>query len=217
MRFRAESIVLCVSAVAQHRALVASCVSRSESGRLVFAGTKSDEVAKAFRDLLPSVALFSRIPLIHWFRLLRTLENLYGDSRWPKLVLLADNVNSAYVHRVLSYGFDDVVDCRNSNDSLNESLRAAIDVNDRACSSHLSANVDIPYSFRARPIIYSDSVDFQIAGLIAAGYADREIAEVVHYSYQVVRNRISAMLFRSGLRNRTQLAFRYMVEKLCEE
>ena len=43
--------------------------------------------------------------------------------------------------------------------------------------------------------------------LICVGMQDVDIANVVHLSTQTVKNRISAMLERSGLRNRTQLAW----------
>jgi DNA-binding CsgD family transcriptional regulator len=52
-----------------------------------------------------------------------------------------------------------------------------------------------------------DDFDRQILGLVCVGMQDADIACVVHLSTQTVKNRISAMLDRSGLRNRTQLAW----------
>ena len=45
--------------------------------------------------------------------------------------------------------------------------------------------------------------------MITAGYSDKEIAEVMHYSHQTIRNRVSHLLLQSGARNRTQLAVKY--------
>lgn len=213
----ATNVVLCVSKNEQHRDLVASFSARTDDTDVFFAGTEVGEVASSCREVAPRVILFSRIPLITWFRVLPVLESVYAGSPLPKLVLISENIDSAYVYRVLSYGFDDIVDCQSANVSFDDSLRAALDPNDMACSPQLVEGVDLLGDFRSKPIVYADLVDYRIAGMVAAGYTDREIAEVVHYSYQVVRNRISAMLFRSGLRNRTHLAFRYLAEKLCEE
>jgi DNA-binding NarL/FixJ family response regulator len=50
--------------------------------------------------------------------------------------------------------------------------------------------------------------------MIVAGYTDREIADVLHFSHQAVRNRISRLLMRSGIRNRTQLASTFLLGRL---
>lgn len=53
----------------------------------------------------------------------------------------------------------------------------------------------------------ADDLDREILDLVCVGMRDADIAEVVHASLQSVKNRISAMLRRAGLRNRTQLAW----------
>lgn len=55
--------------------------------------------------------------------------------------------------------------------------------------------------------IPADDVDQQILKLVALGMQDADIAGVVHASTQTVKNRLSAMLDRSGFHNRTQLAW----------
>lgn len=52
-----------------------------------------------------------------------------------------------------------------------------------------------------------DLIDREILDLVSVGMQDADIADVVHASTQTVKNRISAMLERSGYRNRTQLAW----------
>lgn len=52
-------------------------------------------------------------------------------------------------------------------------------------------------------------LDRHILDLICIGLPDREIAAAVHASHQTVRNRVSSMLRRSNISNRTQLAWAY--------
>ena len=52
-------------------------------------------------------------------------------------------------------------------------------------------------------------LDRQILQLLALGFTDNEIADVLHYSNQTIRNHISATLRTTGSRNRTELALRW--------
>lgn len=54
--------------------------------------------------------------------------------------------------------------------------------------------------------ICHDDVDRRIITMVANGDSDAEIAEILHYGVQSVRNRVSKLLHRSGFRNRTELA-----------
>jgi DNA-binding NarL/FixJ family response regulator len=54
-----------------------------------------------------------------------------------------------------------------------------------------------------------DATDLAILELICIGYRDSDIAEVLGYSVQAVKNRLGGMLKRSGLNNRTQLAWQF--------
>lgn len=51
-----------------------------------------------------------------------------------------------------------------------------------------------------------ERTDDEIADLVSRGFTDREISEMLHFSHQTTRNKISRVLSRSGLRNRTDLA-----------
>lgn len=51
-----------------------------------------------------------------------------------------------------------------------------------------------------------DSVERRIVAYITMGLSDREIAEKIHFSAQTVRNRVSRLLVKFHVCNRTQLA-----------
>jgi DNA-binding CsgD family transcriptional regulator len=55
-----------------------------------------------------------------------------------------------------------------------------------------------------------DPLNLQILSLLAIGRGDKEIAVSVFLSHQTVRNRVSAMIQRSGMRNRTELVLHYL-------
>ena len=59
-----------------------------------------------------------------------------------------------------------------------------------------------------------DQTDLDILEPICVGSRDSDIAEIVALSLQRVKNRISAMLERTGLENRTQLAWQFTNQQL---
>lgn len=60
--------------------------------------------------------------------------------------------------------------------------------------------------------VFSDLTprEMEIVGLIAQGLSNREIAEQLYLSNGTVRNHISAILEKSGLEHRTQIAVHYL-------
>lgn len=132
-----------------------------------------------------------------------------GPAQSIRTILLADEVNSAVVHQALAFGVADVVARRQEPEPLLCDVRDAIDQTRLVCRDHIVRSVPVP-EFLARGEIPLLSVtDHKIVGMIAAGYSDKEIAEVMHYSHQTIRNRVSHLLLQSGARNRTQLAVKY--------
>jgi DNA-binding NarL/FixJ family response regulator len=73
-------------------------------------------------------------------------------------------------------------------------------------SDHLWTTVPLPPMVDDPENTAADDIDREILNLVSVGMQDADIAAVIHASPQTVKNRISAMLERSGLRNRTQLA-----------
>lgn len=74
------------------------------------------------------------------------------------------------------------------------------------CSRHMRSQCDLAKARRAFGVLYIDPIDLEIGNLVSIGMADRDIANLVHVAPQTVRNRISAILDRSRLVNRTDLA-----------
>lgn len=70
-------------------------------------------------------------------------------------------------------------------------------------------SVDLDLARRSFGVLYCDQIDFDIGFLVSVGMTDREIAASVHLAPQTVRNRVSAILERSRLMNRTDLAIHH--------
>lgn len=69
--------------------------------------------------------------------------------------------------------------------------------------------VDVVRARHTFGVLYTDPTDFDIGRLVSMGMVDRDIAGLVHVAPQTVRNRISAILERSRLVNRTDLAMHH--------
>ena len=75
-------------------------------------------------------------------------------------------------------------------------------------AAHVIGELEEPSAFKT--IAYHDAADIEIVRLVAAGLSDKEISQLVNYSGQTVRNRISRILQDSHIANRTQLATAFL-------
>ncbi|NBP54571.1 MAG: hypothetical protein EBU67_09885 [Actinobacteria bacterium] len=112
------------------------------------------------------------------------------------------------------YEHGSVIDMGHDDDHVAEALEIALSGSRRAYELYLVGEVDEQIDITSLRIDYADDVDRLIVPMIVAGYTDREIGDVLHFSHQAVRNRISRMLLRSGIRNRTQLASTFLLSRL---
>lgn len=121
---------------------------------------------------------------------------------------------------VLHRGDDASVRLRAQLQEINHVVSLASGLNDAMKSIHtvLHENErtrcriidDLPDRCDRRVMIQvNDDADCEIVRLVATGFADRDIAEVVHMSHQTIRNRISRIRGETGARNRTHLACLY--------
>ena len=150
-------------------------------------------------------------------RFLEMREAIYEHGPTDKkvtIIVAAQNVDSAFVYRARSFGVDDVIDIGRDDDHVAGALEIALLGPRRAYELYLVGEVDEQVDITLLRIDYADEVDRRIVPMIVAGYTDREIADVLHFSHQAVRNRISRLLMRSGIRNRTQLASTFLLERL---
>ena len=77
----------------------------------------------------------------------------------------------------------------------------------RLSADPLWQSVTRPLPLPSMEHVADGATDLAVLDLIRIGLADNDIAEVLYLSPQTVRNRVSAMLRRAGLVNRTQMAW----------
>lgn len=155
-----------------------------------------------------------------WLPISALLRRALDEGGCPatRCVLGSSGVSDALKIRAVRHGFVDIVDIEQPADRVVDHVREIFDGRTRLEGDRLWGHVTrLPPApdVAAAP---ADSLDREIADLLAIGLSDREIAEGVHLSLQAVRNRVSAMLERSGCANRTQLGWlhssRQWVERL---
>lgn len=146
--------------------------------------------------------------------LLRMLD--LSGCRHTRRVLASEEMNNVLKIEAAYHGFFDVLDLGRSDAVLFDALRDVHAGVSSLDSDRLWRTVDRPSSRVDVSLVPRDEFDRSILELLRMGLGDREIADVVCLSSQTVRNRVSAMLQRSGLDNRTHLAWTYTNAKLVD-
>lgn len=124
----------------------------------------------------------------------------------PLVVALGFGRAAVATHQPLPSAIDELISVANGLTSMMEELKAHVIHRTERCQSVGIQSPDVPVT----RIQVADQADREIVRLVAAGLPDRDIADVVHYSNQAVRNRISRILGDTGARNRTHLACMYL-------
>lgn len=208
------AVVACVIDDVDLRTRLARIVSMRPGTTVVESDCSPAAVRTALAGTQITAALLCPLALPRFLEMRVALNVSSGIGREPRIVIAAPNVDSAYVYRAFSFGANDVIDISRNDGHVAESLNAALSGGRPAYAAYLVGEVDTQGDVTSLRIDYADEVDRRIVPMIVAGYTDREIADILHFSHQAVRNRISRLLMRSGIRNRTQLASAFLVGRL---
>lgn len=162
-------------------------------------------VTAALNRAQPDIVLVDRV----WLHLSTVLSRILmrDDQSLPRVVIASPSVDEVFQAQVTHRGFTDYIDLGAPADVLAAKLCEIHDGMARYAGSRQWSSVPLPSVVNDLSHTPHDDFDRQILGLVCVGMHDADIAHVVHLSTQTVKNRISAMLDRSGLRNRTQLAW----------
>lgn len=137
------------------------------------------------------------------------VETFFGarhGSTQPVVVVLDRAAEMSIRVRAAAHRIDRVISAANGLDAMLDELKRCATNPDECRRSHEAVEA----AGAPNTIYVADETDREIVRLVAAGFADREIAEIVNYSHQTVRNRVSRILGESGARNRTHLACMYL-------
>jgi DNA-binding NarL/FixJ family response regulator len=146
-----------------------------------------------------------------WLIVASLLESLISVSglRHAKRVVGSRMVDDVLRIQSAHHGMFDVVDLTMPTHHLVTCLQKINDGSSLLHKADLWRRVPRPTKVGNITTVPQDAIDLAIIELICIGYRDQDIAEALHYSVQAVKNRLGAMLRRSGLSNRTQLAWQF--------
>lgn len=153
-----------------------------------------------------------------WFLASGMLQKLLHASNCShtRRVVASTMVDDVVKVKAAYNGFFDVLDLDEPMESLVDALRQIHAGTSRLAADRMWATVSRPGQRTDIAAAMLDQVDHTIIDLVSLGLSDQEIAHVVHLSRQTVRNRISKMLERSDLNNRTQMAWMHTSQVLVE-
>ncbi len=148
------------------------------------------------------------------FLLARCLSDV--GSPTARLVLGSSDTDDTLRIHASRRGFFDIVDVARPARHVLQHLTGIVDGKSQLRENRLWTIIDPSSPSSDVDEAMSDRLDRDIVELLSVGLSDREIAAGVHLSLQAVRNRVSAMLERSGCVNRTQLGWIYAARKSVE-
>lgn len=121
------------------------------------------------------------------------------DPQWP-------------AERITDLGFDGllIIDFENSSNQLVDDIRRLVTTATTRGARPPVDRMILDSHPELHQIIDGDPINQKILALMSIGRADREIARAVFLSPQTVRNRVSGMLTRANMRNRTELTLLYL-------
>lgn len=174
----------------------------------VFAAFDSPSaIAESLASHKPDVILVDHTWLVA-AALLESLTKISGVGKARRVVgtlEVSDVLKIQTAHR----GMFDVVDLSAPLDERIGALRRIHSGVSSLATDELWRRVPRPPKFADITDAPQDAIDLSILELVCIGYRDHDIAEALHYSVQAVKNRIGNMLKRSGVSNRTQLAWQF--------
>jgi DNA-binding NarL/FixJ family response regulator len=187
---------------------------------LLSEGATDGHTVEVFNAFNPPQAISTRMAEIRpdvvvvdsaWLVIASLLENLMNLSGLAnaKRVVASRVVDDVLKIQVAHRGMHDVVDLNSTPSATIHSLSLVHGGTSSLANDELWRRVPRPTSMIDITTVPQDATDLAILELICIGYRDSDIAEVLGYSVQAVKNRLSGMLRQSELHNRTQLAWQF--------
>lgn len=130
-----------------------------------------------------------------------------SDCRDARTVVGAVPLDNVTKLKSAHNGFFDAADLRDSDQHLTMHMGEIGRGVSRLTSDPMWATIPRPAPLPSMSHVAEDDTDASILELIRIGLTDNYIADSLYLSPQTVRNRVSAMLRRAGLSNRTQMAW----------
>lgn len=143
-----------------------------------------------------------------WAEVCRSLrlEPREDARKLPVFILAAHSPTKATYVKSLLFGFDGVLDTSEEPHHLAGHMSAIFDGTRHLIDEEALRNLNLRHGLFAREVLVDNADDLDLAQLVGAGLPDSEIAALLGWNIQQVRNRIEHLLTTNELSYRTQLA-----------
>lgn len=165
------------------------------------------DIAKLISDFVPDLTVIDPAWLVISTALTAVIK-LTG-TRTDRCIVASRSVDNVLKIKTAHGGFFDVLDLTQDLENIVTQLQDDHRGTSQLDSDRLWTTIERPRSHGDMASVPRDESDLAILELVRIGLTDGAIAELIHMSQQTVRNRVSAMLRRSGLTNRTQMAWAF--------
>lgn len=173
------------------------------------------DIAREFARLRPDVIVVDSMWLIVSSLLMALLRQSGCEHTRP--VVGARNIDEVMKVKTAHHGFYDLVDLDEPASEIFVNLKRIHSGSSRLRDDRVWGVVSPPRPETDIAAAALNGTDLAILDLVCIGLPDKEIAKIVHMSVQSIRNRVSGMLHRSGIENRTQLAWMFANHVLVNE
>lgn len=184
-------------------------IEMNEDMEVVGTAKNGEEVIALCEKILPDVILMDvRMPVMNGVEATKILK-----QKWPKLhiVMLTTFNESDLIKQALLSGAEGYLLKSTPADGIVERIKAiekgAVVLDSEVLEKFNSMRPNFNTNLKEKEALTQRETE--IVYLVAQGHSNKEIAETIHLSEGTVRNFISSILGKLGLRDRTQLAVYY--------
>lgn len=171
------------------------------------------ELVGVFREFRPDAVLV----VDAWLIIAPLLTQLLrvGGCEQSSRIVASTKIDNVLKVQAAHHGFADYVDLGTPPQQFVSDVNDSIAGRSRLHSDPLWRLISRPTCTGDVSELVDNETDREIIELIRMGVPDNDIAECLFLSPQTVRNRVSSMLHRAGLSNRTQMAWAYTNQVLA--
>lgn len=141
-----------------------------------------------------------------WADVIRTLKLSVTAVSQPSFVAVTQPVTTPVLARSLACDFDGVVDSAVATDSAARHIQRVIAGESRLEDEPSLRGLGLSRGLLVRELVLTGADDRHLADLVGTGLSDEEIAIVMGWNIQTVRNNIERLLAANDLLYRIQLA-----------
>lgn len=196
---------VCMEYPIMHQALSTRLDASEGIDEVISADDPADFLAKAHSRAMDVAVMGLQDPI----RGVRVAHELLHNTRNTRSVLMLESWCDVAAYAAFRCGVTSVVTQPESVDALVDQIEGVADGTIAANRQRVQElEHKLAHSGLLEMLSFNDT-DTSILGLLCDGMTDKEIAQRVYLSAQTIRNRVSAMLHKTGKTNRTQLALSF--------